>query len=746
MVVASELQKQLKAGEYSKVIAAVEALNVPNEELKADVWLLYYISKYKNKELPKEAWKVGKYNNPESLDRKKYINELAFWYLAIGKPEKTIKLIKTIPQKEFTAELHARIATAYMMMGSLDEAKPLLEQAHIKEPANHDYLANYASCCYRLGELETALKLYEKCIEINPNDINAKTARDKIIAGTQDADKLAEDLKKEFEANPDKVELIFEIFRFLNYKGDAEDAGKWLINQLKPVEELIEMLDGESSEENNKTLALQRQLRLNLAQHYNSINQYKNSLAAYNQLLKIWPETNEIVLTGYLETLQKFGDNKNADRLLEEYKSANRLSEDIYRFAKAKLLNERNQESAALELLEQINNPNDAITQLKAELLLLLGKIDESNKLLLEISENNPLVFARLINSKNFIPDDLVFAKLQNMVKSLFDDELRSNICFALAEGYSKRKDNEKSFEYLDMANKFVAANLDYKPEYFSKKIQLIINFFTKQRLDKLPKLKPEQPRPIFIVGMPRSGTTLTETIIASHSQVEPCGERSTMPMIMHAMNKNYKAIKPYPLGLQEINAQQLQRMAQAYCQQDISDVARSAAMITDKLPHNFANIGFIHLLFPDSPIIHVRRDPRDNGLSNYQQNFGARRGGMGFAFNLEHLANEINQYHKIMQHWRDIEIPMFEFWYEDLIADQKNMSKKLLDYCGLPWEDNVLEFHKLERSVKTASVSQVRQKMYKSSSQKWRQFEKGLEPMINAFDKDLVVYYEPNE
>ena len=117
----------------------------------------------------------------------------------------------------------------------------------------------------------------------------------------------------------------------------------------------------------------------------------------------------------------------------------------------------------------------------------------------------------------------------------------------------------------------------------------------------------------------------------------------------------------------------------------------------------------------------------------------------MGFAFDLEHIASEINNYWRIMKHWRKIGVPMIEFWYEDLVSEQEVLSKALINYCGLKWEEQILEFHKLERRVKTASVGQVRNKMYKSSAQKWRHYEDLLQPMINAFDTSVVEFYEPD-
>ena len=198
MLVAKELKEKLEAGHYSNIIEKVEALELPNEELSADIWLLYYIAKYKAQELPKESWKVGNKNNPALLDRKRYVNELSFWHTIQSNPEEAINIIKETPTNLYTPELQARLGTCYMLLGRHDEAKPWLEQAHSQDPTNEDILNNYASCSYRLGELENALQLYKLCIELNPDNIGAKSARDKLIAGTEDADKLTEELKNEY--------------------------------------------------------------------------------------------------------------------------------------------------------------------------------------------------------------------------------------------------------------------------------------------------------------------------------------------------------------------------------------------------------------------------------------------------------------------------------------------------------------------------------------------------------------------
>ncbi len=153
-----------------------------------------------------------------------------------------------------------------------------------------------------------------------------------------------------------------------------------------------------------------------------------------------------------------------------------------------------------------------------------------------------------------------------------------------------------------------------------------------------------------------------------------------------------------------------------------------------DKLPHNFENIGFIKFLFPNAKIISVRRDPRDIAISNYFQNFQAKHGGMGFAYDLEWIGEQLADHNLLMHHWHTL-FPneILEVNYEDVVNDMENSTKKMLDYIGIEFEDAMYEFNKLERPVKTASVWQVRQPIYKTAVQKWRRYEKNLAPLIKG-------------
>ena len=521
-----------------------------------------------------------------------------------------------------------------------------------------------------------------------------------------------------------------------------------LINQqLKPVKEL-QKIPLNPDPDSFKKEQEQVNLRTALMQLFEDRQMWIKALGITNQLLDLFEEPPHYLKFNKAEYLAELEQYDNANTIIDELEEQVNDEERI-KLARAGILCEQGKEVEALELYESFESGSRfyrMILHKKAEIKLTLGRIEDSHADLLDLLDTNIMVAVQLINSKNYKPDDAIIEKLKLIAHNPYTPEQqRENLCFALALACDKRKEYVDAADFLREANVLNRKKIKYNPDEFSNRCQRHIRFYTTaQGPQRANPIDSNKPKPIFIVGMPRSGTTLTETIIGTHSLVAPCGELSGIPKISRFINKNYPKLKPYPECIDELGPRMLAGMANSYIDQ-LPEEGTDAIYTADKLPHNFVNVGLIHRIFPDAPIIHVMRDPRDNGLSNFQQNFGAKYGGMGFAFDLEHLASEINNYWRLMKHWRKIGIPMLEFWYEDLVNEQEVMSKALINYCGLPWEEQVLEFHKLERRVKTASVGQVRNKMYKSSAQKWRNYEELLKPMIDALDTSVVEFYEPD-
>ena len=230
--------------------------------------------------------------------------------------------------------------------------------------------------------------------------------------------------------------------------------------------------------------------------------------------------------------------------------------------------------------------------------------------------------------------------------------------------------------------------------------------------------------------GMPRSGTTLIEQIMASHPQVHGAGELN----LIHRMASEFPSLlgsaTPYPQCIAQATAQKLERIAQTYLG-ELQKRGGKASRVTDKAPINFLHLGLIDLLFPGARVIHCARDPLDTCLSCYFQPFS---GEYSFTYDLGHLGAYYRLYENLMVHWRQIlRVPVFEVRYEELVADQERMIRALIEFCGLPWDDRCLKFYETERTVATASFDQVRKPIYAGSVGRWRRYEAYLEPLISA-------------
>ena len=234
----------------------------------------------------------------------------------------------------------------------------------------------------------------------------------------------------------------------------------------------------------------------------------------------------------------------------------------------------------------------------------------------------------------------------------------------------------------------------------------------------------------MFIVGMPRSGTTLTEQILASHPQVAAGGELKALWRIMQRAEKIAQQDDASRRQLEALNPETINAEAAEYLAA-LSRVSRTADRVTDKMPHNFQALGTIALMFPNARVIHCVRSPMDTCLSCYTHRFNE---GHAYANDLATLGLYYREYARLMDYWRAVlPIRMLESRYEDLIADQEGASRRLIAFLDLEWDDACLDFHKTQGTVRTLSRLQVRQPLYGSSVAQWKRYEKHLGPLKEA-------------
>jgi len=327
-------------------------------------------------------------------------------------------------------------------------------------------------------------------------------------------------------------------------------------------------------------------------------------------------------------------------------------------------------------------------------------------------------------------PAEADFARLRRQLdgSGAQDPRARSTLLFALAKRLEDRGDPDGAFACLEEANRLGRALPDVRPARPAGQLAEIARAFDRPLLARLAGAGVESRRPIFIVGMPRSGTTLVEQIISAHPQVAGAGELPNLGHIVQQARGADGAV--FPDWAQALTAQDCTTLGRAYLES--LPPAAGAVHVTDKANFNFALLGLIHLCLPGAAIIHCQRDPRDVGLSCFAARFNE---GIGFTYDLQEVGRYWRAYHALMDHWRAVLPPgrILEAPYEALVEDIETWARRLVAHCGLEWDDACLRFYESGRPVLTASAAQVRRPIYGSSVGRWRRFAAHLGPLLDA-------------
>ena len=299
---------------------------------------------------------------------------------------------------------------------------------------------------------------------------------------------------------------------------------------------------------------------------------------------------------------------------------------------------------------------------------------------------------------------------------------------FSLAKVYEDLGSHKELFKHLNNANRMRKKQLNYSISDSERHNEMIKLFFNNQSNNKIEILYKDSlsVRPIFIVGMPRSGTSLVEQIVASHNEVYGAGELKNFNNIIVPIIRDHLSNEDFSLTEDEY------RLIRKQYENELSKFNVNEKIITDKWPLNFRSIGFILSAFPEAKIIHLKRNPTATCWSIYKHYFSNE--GNGWAYNLNDLAEFYNLYIELMNYWHDL-YPgkIYDISYEELTSNQEKETRKLIQYCDLNWDQNCLNFHKNKRDVKTASSLQVRKKMYQGSSDAWRKYADYLKPLNDA-------------
>jgi exonuclease VII small subunit len=393
-------------------------------------------------------------------------------------------------------------------------------------------------------------------------------------------------------------------------------------------------------------------------------------------------------------------------------------------------------------LLEALpNNPGINLTYGHA--LKTVGRQDEAvsaYRKAYQVRQDCGDAFWSLANLKTyrFTDDELTQMREQEASATVALAD-RYHLCFALGKALEDRKAHEESFTYYERGNRLKREELKYDPARLEDEMALQREHVTRDLLDRYQGAGCAAPDPIFIVGLPRAGSTLLEQILASHSQVEGTMELPNIMALAHRLDhRRMRNDTPeYPANLGELTAEELTGFGEDFIRDTRIYRKEGTPFFIDKMPNNFRHIGLIHMILPNAKIIDARRSAMGCCFSGFKQLFAE---GQEFTYGLEEVGRYYRDYVRLMDHWDQV-LPgkVLLTRYEEVVADLETQVRRLLDFCGLPFEEACLNFHETERAVRTASSEQVRQPLYRSGVDQWENYSTWLHPLRAVLGPELV-------
>ncbi|MCP5129834.1 MAG: sulfotransferase [Pseudomonadales bacterium] len=376
-------------------------------------------------------------------------------------------------------------------------------------------------------------------------------------------------------------------------------------------------------------------------------------------------------------------------------------------------------------------------------MLKTLGKQSEgiaAYRRCLELEPEFGEAWFSMANLKTYHFTDAEIAQMQQRLESeTVGEASRVNFLFALAKAYEDRKDYASAWRYYEEGNSKQRLLVSYDPVLTETVNDELVEYFNADFFSEREGQGNPDPSPIFVLGMPRSGSTLVEQIIASHSRVEGTSELPYIGRLTKSLNRNRADGMRYPRVLTELEPRHLNRLGQNYLDMARMHRVEGTPRFIDKMPNNFPLVGFIHAILPNAKIIDARRHPMDACTGNLRQLYAR---GQTFSYDQTDIGEYYLQYQRMMDHW-DTVLPgkVLHVQYEDVVADLETQVQRILQYLELPWEDACLNFHDTERAVRTASSEQVRQPIYTSGIGFWRNYESHLEELKEVLEPILERY-----
>lgn len=660
-------------------------------------------------------------------------------------------------QREIFEQALARLR-ARDTAGALSIAEHGLEQ--FAEDANLMCLA--ARACVALGRLELARRYAENAVRAVPNFSLARDVMGDILLVEGKPDEALAEYREASRLQPAIPVLQQKIDRARSQAeartaaaGNPSPGGRRR-GEIAFADRLREAEEYERSGEPDKAETIYRDILGADPDHIEASRRLAGIAASHEQYGEA-----KIFLRHALELapdyLRAWVDLANVQRQAEEYEEAIASASKVIELAPAtaeshmlyaSVVGAAGRHEEAIRVYDKVLDlaPGKAGAMCSmAHHLKTVGRRDEAierYRSCIASRHDHCEAYWSLANLKTFRFEDHEVEAMHRLLETEdVEDEGRAQVHNALGLEYEARRDFDRAFEHFEMCNLLRRKSESYDPVDTEDTHDRVVDVFDQAFLSQQggPDVSPV---PIFVVGLPRSGSTLIEQILASHSQVEGTHELSDLSKVMKALRQRAGSHLRFPEVVAPLRASGWERLGRHYIESTAKH-RTGARYFIDKNPNNFIFAGLIRLAMPNAKIINALRHPLDSCLGSYKQLFAA---GQPFSYDLTELGEYYLQYRRLMDHWHDV-MPGFvlDVHYENVVGNLESEVRRMLDFCGLPFEEACLHFHKTERAVKTASSEQVRRPIYSSSINLWRNYEQHLETLIHIM-KPLLTQLPESE
>jgi tetratricopeptide (TPR) repeat protein len=641
----------------------------------------------------------------------------------LGQTELALQLIdQAIAADANNSLFHSNRGEVCRVLGRFDEAIASGERAVELNPDMAAPLSNIGIAYYDQENYQKAEEYQQRALKIDPKFLAALNNLGSIRRNDKDRTAAIDFYRQALQIDPDYMEAMNNLGAVLTEDDRYEDAVKVLIQAFRKRPGYADV-------------------HCNLGFAFLGMEQYERSKKAFAKAIELKPAYTEAFF-GLARVHQEENHLAEAEQVALAALEIDAEKSEVHS-ALGGIYTEMGYPDKARQAYDEaLRLEPDSVRGLigLGALLMELGALEESEATFeraLEIDPASTAARVSLSHVRKTKPDD---TNMQALIEEAGNTKKLSrpkatSLNYALGKCYDDVGEYDDAFTHFAAGAQLKRSSIQYDAADQQLLISNLIKYLDQPTVDRFSGTGNPSELPVFVLGMARSGTTLTEQILASHPQVHGAGE---LPDLLDLVRepRGPTGDTPFPHSMQHLNHADLGLLGERYVT-GLRARHPDAARITDKMPANFLAVGLIHLILPNARIIHLRRDPVDTCLSSFSRLYNH---GQPHSYDLAEIGAYYRGYAKLMDHWHTV-LPagtILDMVYEELVADNETQARRLIEHCGLEWDDACLDFHKTERAVRTASVTQVRQPIYNTSVQRWKRYESHLGPLLDALG-DLV-------